>query len=106
MTTVKSAHDPSEHPTFRGKDEPLSLAERATFGHDAQRCSETGRVFEQGAGAHPRHIQTAMFKVQAAAAERKAALEQEALRQAEATAAAEQKGAPKEAVALLRLVRA
>jgi hypothetical protein len=51
--------DPTEHPTHIGKDEPLSLTEIATFGHDAQRCLETGRVFEQGVGSHPRHIQSA-----------------------------------------------
>jgi hypothetical protein len=55
----------------------------------------------------PHEEQTKLFIRQAELAKRQAAIEQEeALRQAEAAAAAEQKGAPKEAVAMLRLVRA
>jgi hypothetical protein len=82
---------PYEHPSDPlDPQAPLSLTEKAVFCHDAQRCPETGRVYEQVSGAHPRHIQSAMFKRQADI--------EEALRQAEAAAAAEQKPG-------LRLVR-
>jgi hypothetical protein len=101
MTTIKP-YIRNEHPTFIGKDEPLSLNEIAVFGPEAVRDSETGRVFECGSGALSHDEQRQLFRREAALAERKAALEQEALRQAEAAAAAaEQPGAP-----LLRLVRA
>lgn len=69
---------------------PLSLTEKAVFGVDAQ---TTGRVYEQGSGAHPHDIQTRLFIAEAKQAEAKAALEQEALRQAEAAAAAAEKPA-------------
>jgi hypothetical protein len=83
MTTIKP-YVRNEHPTFIGKDEPLSLNEIAVFGADAERCN----------------IQTQLFIRQAELAKRQAA--QQAQRQAEAAAAAaEQQGAP-----LLRLVRA
>jgi hypothetical protein len=93
--------DASEHPTHIGNTEPLSLTEQAVFGVDAVRCPTTGRVYEQGEGSLPREEQTKMFQREAALAERKAAIEQEALRQAEAAAAAEQTAAP-----ALRLVKA
>lgn len=101
MTTIKSSHDPSEHPTFRGKDEPLSLNEQRVFGLDAQRCAVTGRVYEMGSGALPHEEQTRLFVRQGEIAKRQAEQREELKRQAAAIAAAEQKGAP-----LLRLVRA
>jgi hypothetical protein len=71
--------DPTEHPTFIGKDEPLSLTEKAVFGADAVRCKVTGRVYEQGSGALPHEEQTRLFVRQAEIAKRKAAIvEQEA----------------------------
>ena len=95
MTALKptSANVPGEHPTDVNKMvEPLSLAEKATFGHDAQRCPISGRVWEQGEGSLSRDLQTQNFLREAALAERKAAIEAEAARQAAAiAAAAEQK---------------
>jgi hypothetical protein len=64
------------------------------------RCPVTNRRYENGSGALPREEQTKMFQREAALAERKAAIEQEALRQAEAAAAAA------ETKPALRLVRA
>lgn len=44
----------------------LSKYEATVFGADAEICAETGFVFECGAGSHPKHIQTAVFKRQLA----------------------------------------
>ena len=41
---------------------PLLLAEIAIYGADAVVDPETGFVFENGLGAHPRHLQTALHK--------------------------------------------
>jgi hypothetical protein len=98
MTTVKP-YVRNEHPTHIGNTEPLSLNEIACFGIDAIRDPETGRVFECGSGALSHDEQRQLFRREAALAERKAAIEQEAQRQAEAAAAAAEKPA-------LRLVRA
>lgn len=65
---------PGEHPTHIGRDEPLSLTERAVFGADAVRCKVTGRVYEQGSGALPHEEQTKLFIRQAEIAKRQAAL--------------------------------
>jgi hypothetical protein len=54
-----------EHPTHRLKPEPLSLTEKATFGHDAVRDPESGRVFQQGEGALPREQQALLFAAEA-----------------------------------------
>ena len=40
---------------------PATLTEARMFGHDAERCPETGRMFEQGSGALPREQQTANY---------------------------------------------
>jgi hypothetical protein len=40
---------------------PATLVEAAMFGHDAQRCPETGRLFEQGSGALSHEQQTANY---------------------------------------------
>jgi hypothetical protein len=40
---------------------PATLTEAHMFGHDAERCPETGRMFEQGSGALSREQQTANF---------------------------------------------
>lgn len=53
--------DPTEHPTSRLRHEPLSLTERAVWGHDAKRCPSTGRVFQQGSGALSQAEQSALF---------------------------------------------
>lgn len=37
--------------------EPVSLIEKAVFGHDSRRHPITGRVLEQGSGAHPEKFQ-------------------------------------------------
>jgi hypothetical protein len=42
--------------------EPLTVTEQLIFGADAERCPETGFIFESGSGAHPRSVQTALFK--------------------------------------------
>lgn len=44
--------------------EPLPLldADKRMHGADAERCSETGFVFERGSGALPKAQQTALFK--------------------------------------------
>jgi hypothetical protein len=96
MTTLKPTGPsvPGEHPTEVNKVvEPLSLTERAVFGPEAVRDSETGRVFECGSGALSHDEQRQLFRREAAIAKRKAEIEQEALRQAEAAAAVEQKPA-------------
>jgi hypothetical protein len=53
-----------EHPTHIGKSEPLSKAERLTFG-DSARCAATGRVFECGSGALSHVEQSALFVAEA-----------------------------------------
>jgi hypothetical protein len=71
---IKSSHDPTEHPSDPlDPKSPLSLTEKAVFGHDAVRCKETGRVFERGSGSLSYADQTALFKLQAEIAKREAA---------------------------------
>jgi hypothetical protein len=94
MTTIKpiSAIVPGEQ---------VVKVEDLVFGVNAPRCPATNRCLERGSGALPFPEQTKLFVREAELAERKAAMEREALRQAEAErAAAEQKPAP------LRLVKA
>jgi transposase len=100
MTTIKPVSPIAPN-------EQVTKVEDLVFGVGAERCGLTNRCYERGSGALPHEEQTKLFIRQAELAKRQAAIEQEeALRQAEAAAAAEQKGAPKEAVAMLRLVRA
>jgi hypothetical protein len=61
---------PDEHPTYIGKAEPLSLAERATFGVDSGRCPHTGHPYEVGSGALSRERQSLLFRAEAAAGRR------------------------------------
>jgi hypothetical protein len=42
-------------------DEPLTVVERLVFGHAAERDPATGRVYENGYGAHPRDVQSRLF---------------------------------------------
>jgi hypothetical protein len=42
-------------------DEPLTVVERLVFGHDAERNPATGRVFQNGIGAHPRAVQARLY---------------------------------------------
>jgi hypothetical protein len=37
--------------------EPVSVVEKAVYGHDAQRSPVTGKIYEQGSGAHPPEVQ-------------------------------------------------
>lgn len=47
-------------PVFRGV--PLTSYEKRIYGDDAERCEETGFIFEAGSGALPKAEQTANFK--------------------------------------------
>jgi hypothetical protein len=73
---------PDEHPTHFGKDEPPSLTERATFGHDAVRDPVSGRIFELGSGCLPREQQALLFGAEAVKGSKLTELEARLLLQA------------------------
>jgi hypothetical protein len=66
---VEHRRSPDEHPSHVTKAEPLSLAERATFG-DSGRCPHTGHPYEVGSGALSRERQSLLFRAEAAAGRR------------------------------------
>jgi hypothetical protein len=46
------------------KDVPPTELEKKMFGHDCERCPETGMIWEQGSGCLSKAEQTAVFKQQ------------------------------------------
>jgi hypothetical protein len=65
----RSVANMARHLIARGL-EPLNGAEKATFGHDAQRSPVTGRPYESGSGALPRELQDKLVAAEAAAGRR------------------------------------
>ena len=47
-------------PVFRGV--PLTEYEKRVYGEDAERCEQTGFIFERGSGALSKEVQRAQFK--------------------------------------------
>jgi hypothetical protein len=41
---------------------PVMLAEKKVYGDRAERDPASGFIFETGSGAHPKHIQAALFQ--------------------------------------------
>jgi hypothetical protein len=56
--------NPSEEWPHAYADLPLTKAEQQVYGSDAERCPETGFIYECGIGAVSRAEQTKQFKAQ------------------------------------------